>query len=54
MGLPFALAVEDESRFAAQEKEIVAQQTGANTGASPLAPPAGTSGQTQGLRPPGF
>mgnify|MGYP001761932983 FL=1 len=54
VGLPFALAVEDESRFAAQEKEIVAQQTGANTGASPLAPPAGTSGQTQGLRPPGF
>ncbi|WFD19016.1 mitochondrial import receptor subunit Tom22 [Malassezia caprae] len=54
VGLPFALAVEDESRFAAQEKEIVAQQTGGNAGASPLAPPSGTSGQTQGLRPPGF
>lgn len=54
VGLPFALAVEDESRFAAQEKEIVAQQTGGNAGAGPLAPPAGTSGQTQGLRPPGF
>lgn len=54
VGLPFALAVEDESRFAAQEKEIAAQQQGAGPAANPLAPPAGVSGQQQGLRPPGF
>lgn len=56
VGLPFALAVEDESRFAVQEKEIAAQQQGSSSGApgTPLAPPAGVSGQSQGLRPPGF
>ncbi|KAL4402580.1 mitochondrial import receptor subunit Tom22 [Malassezia pachydermatis] len=57
VGLPFALAVEDESRIAAQEKDMIAQQQGANgtaQGNNPLAPPAAVSGQSQGLRPPGF
>ncbi|SNX82479.1 related to TOM22 - mitochondrial outer membrane import receptor complex subunit [Melanopsichium pennsylvanicum] len=60
VGLPFALAVEDESRIVAQEKDMMAQQQGAQ---HMLAPPAaGASGQPQqqqasapqGLRPPGF
>lgn len=66
VGLPFALAVEDESRIVAQEKEMMAQQQGAQ---HMLAPPTGASGQQgqqgagqyqaqapapQGLRPPGF
>ena len=53
VGLPFALAVEDESRFAVQEKEIAAQQQGAGVPTNPLSPP-GVSGQPEGLRPPGF
>ncbi|KIS71187.1 uncharacterized protein UMAG_01096 [Mycosarcoma maydis] len=66
VGLPFALAVEDESRIVAQEKEMMAQQQGAQ---HMLAPPASAAvpGQQQaqqqyqpqqqspqGLRPPGF
>ncbi len=63
VGLPFALAVEDESRIVAQEKEMMAQQQGAQ---QMLAPAAGAQGATaqqhaqvpapapQGLRPPGF
>lgn len=64
VGLPFALAVEDESRIVAQEKEMMAQQQGAQ---HMMAPPAagGVAGQQQqqyqpqqqspqGLRPPGF
>lgn len=61
VGLPFALAVEDESRIVAQEKEMMAQQQGAQ---HMLTPAAGAAGQPQGqvqqqaapqgLRPPGF
>lgn len=56
VGLPFALAVEDESRIAAQEKELIAQQQPGGAAPPPgmLAPPAGATSQPQGLRPPGF
>ncbi|PWZ03093.1 mitochondrial import translocase, subunit Tom22 [Testicularia cyperi] len=60
VGLPFALAVEDESRIVAQEKEMMAQQQGAQH----MLAPSGVAGQQQpgqqqapapqGLRPPGF
>lgn len=59
VGLPFALAVEDESRITAQEKEMYGAQ-GAPQGL-PAGSPAGGEphaavqpGETQGLRPPGF
>lgn len=67
VGLPFALAVEDESRIVAQEKEMMAQQQGAQHMLAPAA--SGAPGQQQqqqqqqqlggapapqGLRPPGF
>ncbi|WFD30923.1 mitochondrial import receptor subunit Tom22 [Malassezia sp. CBS 17886] len=60
VGLPFALAVEDESRLTAQEKELMGQQnpqqmlppgTDAAQNAQPNMVPGG---QPQGLRPPGF
>ncbi|SPO22597.1 related to TOM22 - mitochondrial outer membrane import receptor complex subunit [Ustilago trichophora] len=66
VGLPFALAVEDESRIVAQEKEMMAQQQGAQHMLAPSAPGAPGQGQgqlqgqpqpqagPQGLRPPGF
>ncbi|SAM76902.1 related to TOM22-mitochondrial outer membrane import receptor complex subunit [Ustilago bromivora] len=59
VGLPFALAVEDESRIAAQEKEIMAQQQGAQHMMAPATPAQGQAqvqqaGAPQGLRPPGF
>ncbi|CBQ70498.1 related to TOM22-mitochondrial outer membrane import receptor complex subunit [Sporisorium reilianum SRZ2] len=68
VGLPFALAVEDESRIVAQEKEMMAQQQGAQhmlapaAGAAPGVPGQQAAGQQyqpqqqapQGLRPPGF
>ncbi|SOV06444.1 related to TOM22 - mitochondrial outer membrane import receptor complex subunit [Ustilago sp. UG-2017a] len=59
VGLPFALAVEDESRIAAQEKEIMAQQQGAQHMMAPATPTQGQgqvqqAGAPQGLRPPGF
>ncbi|KAJ1032602.1 hypothetical protein NDA16_000625 [Ustilago loliicola] len=67
VGLPFALAVEDESRIVAQEKEMMAQQQGAQHMLAPAAgaAAAGVPGQPQqaqpqqpaapqGLRPPGF
>lgn len=60
VGLPFALAVEDESRISVQEKELLAQQ-GGQVGAAPGLPAdaaaaqaAAAQGQPQGLRPPGF
>ena len=57
MGLPFALAVEDESRITAQDKEIMGH-TQSPGGVAPgraaaMGMPAGGNGQ-QGLRPPGF
>lgn len=62
VGLPFALAVEDESRIVAQEKEMMAQQQGAQHMLAPPAAAGGVPGQPQqqqapapqGLRPPGF
>ncbi len=48
VGLPFALAVEDESRIVAQEKEMMAQQQGAQHMLAPQAPGA----PAQGSRPP--
>ncbi|KAJ9477651.1 Mitochondrial import receptor subunit TOM22 [Pseudozyma hubeiensis] len=65
VGLPFALAVEDESRIVAQEKEMMAQQGGAQHMLAPSAAPGQQAGQQQqqyapqqqspqGLRPPGF
>lgn len=60
VGLPFALAVEDESRISAQEKELIAQQGGNPAAAGGLPAEvaaqaaAAQSGQPQGLRPPGF
>lgn len=64
VGLPFALAVEDESRIVAQEKEMMAQQGGAQHMLAPAAPGAPAqqgqgygaqpAAQPQGLRPPGF
>lgn len=56
VGLPFALAVEDESRLVAQENELMSQGQGHQQMMAPA-----TSGQQQqvapggqGLRPPGF
>lgn len=60
VGLPFALAIEDESRISAQEKEMMAQQGGPHAGAAgvpadAMAHAAAAQGsQPQGLRPPGF
>lgn len=57
VGLPFALAVEDESRIVAQEKEMMSQGQGPQHMMAPAAPgqqqqQAAPGGQ--GLRPPGF
>lgn len=67
VGLPFALAIEDESRIVAQEKEMMAQQQGAQHMLAPAGAAPGAPGQQQGqqqyqpqqqapqgLRPPGF
>lgn len=63
VGLPFALAVEDEARFAMQEREMKSQSSGASAmlggGTAPAtvpgAPPTPHGQQPQeGLRPPGF
>ncbi|WFC99169.1 mitochondrial import receptor subunit Tom22 [Malassezia yamatoensis] len=60
VGLPFALAVEDESRISAQEKEMIAQQGGNPGAAGGFSPEAAAQAaaaqqaQPQGLRPPGF
>ncbi|PWN46727.1 mitochondrial import translocase, subunit Tom22 [Violaceomyces palustris] len=60
VGLPFALAVEDESRIVAQEKEMLSQQQGQQMmlppGATSVTPGQQQPGQAsaQGLRPPGF
>lgn len=60
VGLPFALAVEDEARFSMQERELNAQQSGAamlgGSGAQQGGAPQVPAGQQpqEGLRPPGF
>ncbi|PWN96246.1 hypothetical protein FA09DRAFT_300444, partial [Tilletiopsis washingtonensis] len=58
VGLPYALALEDESRIVAQEKEMYQQQQGAQMlgGGAPQQPgqaPA-APGAAGGIRPPGF
>ncbi|PKI84540.1 mitochondrial import receptor subunit Tom22 [Malassezia vespertilionis] len=60
VGLPFALAVEDEGRVFAQEKELMGQQSGqpaiteqqGDALAQGAVSPGGTVNQS--LRPPGF
>ncbi|KAH7090080.1 mitochondrial import translocase, subunit Tom22 [Auriculariales sp. MPI-PUGE-AT-0066] len=59
VGLPLALALEDEAKIIAQEREMQGQQEGVQQmlGASPYGQPApGQPGQkpAQGLVPPGF
>lgn len=58
VGLPFALAVEDEARFAMQEREMNSQAGGASAmlGNAPGGTPPTPAGQQpqEGLRPPGF
>jgi len=52
VGLPLALSLEDEAKIVAQEKEILAQQQGAQHMTSMYAPP--NPNQPQGVVPPGF
>ncbi|KAF8521062.1 mitochondrial outer membrane translocase complex, subunit Tom22 [Gautieria morchelliformis] len=61
VGLPLVLVLEDESRIVQQEKEMLAQQQGAQAMmAAPFQPPGGSSSvdpsrpKQQGLVPPGF
>ncbi|KAI0061482.1 mitochondrial import translocase, subunit Tom22 [Artomyces pyxidatus] len=60
IGLPLALSLEDEAKVMAQEKEMLAQQQGAQqmlSGGSSLYPqPPGSAqqGGAQGIVPPGF
>ncbi|EPS94726.1 mitochondrial import translocase subunit Tom22 [Fomitopsis schrenkii] len=53
VGLPLALSLEDEAKIVAQEKEMLAQQQGAQHMASMYAPPDGQN-QPKGVVPPGF
>jgi len=59
VGLPLALSLEDEAKIVAQEKEMLAQQQGAQQMLSPSmypAPPGSSPNQVQqkGIVPPGF
>jgi len=58
VGLPLALSLEDEAKIVAQEKEMLAQQQGAQQMLSPSTyptTPGSNPNQTQkGLVPPGF
>ncbi|CAE6409418.1 unnamed protein product [Rhizoctonia solani] len=58
VGLPLALALEDEAKIVQQEKEMLAQQQGAQGMLSPYGQPGqpGQPGQSSssGLVPPGF
>jgi len=59
VGLPLALSLEDEAKIVAQEKEMLAQQQGAQGMMQPSmypAPPGSNPNQPQqkGLVPPGF
>ncbi|KAH9841825.1 mitochondrial outer membrane translocase complex, subunit Tom22 [Rhodofomes roseus] len=53
VGLPLALSLEDEAKIVAQEKEMLAQQQGAQHMASMYAQP-GQQDQPKGVVPPGF
>ncbi|KAH9936646.1 mitochondrial outer membrane translocase complex, subunit Tom22 [Fomitopsis serialis] len=54
VGLPLALSLEDEAKIVAQEKEMLAQQQGAQHMASMYAPPIAGENQQKGVVPPGF
>jgi len=56
VGLPLALSLEDEAKIVAQEKEMLAQQQGAQQmlGGSSLYPQPGSEQQPKGIVPPGF
>ncbi|PCH40005.1 mitochondrial import translocase subunit Tom22 [Wolfiporia cocos MD-104 SS10] len=54
IGLPLALSLEDEAKIVAQEKEMLAQQQGAQHMASMYAPPNPNDSQQKGVVPPGF
>ena len=56
VGLPLALALEDEAKIVQQEKEMLAQQQGAQGMISPYGQQPGQPGQSSssGLVPPGF
>ncbi|EED82394.1 predicted protein [Postia placenta Mad-698-R] len=54
VGLPLALSLEDEAKIVAQEKEMLAQQQGAQHMASMYAPPSPNQSQQKGIVPPGF
>ncbi|KAF9527561.1 mitochondrial outer membrane translocase complex, subunit Tom22 [Crepidotus variabilis] len=55
VGLPLALALEDEAKIVQQEKEMLEQQQGAQQMMAPsLYAPGGEPGQSKALVPPGF
>ncbi|KAF8588951.1 mitochondrial import translocase, subunit Tom22 [Ramaria rubella] len=60
VGLPLVLVLEDESRFVQQEKEMLAQQQGAQAMMSTPFQPGGSNAldpnrtKQQGIVPPGF
>jgi len=55
VGLPLALALEDEAKIVQQERELLAQQQGQQmlTSSGPFGVPPAPGGQ-QGIVPPGF
>ncbi|KAH9948834.1 mitochondrial outer membrane translocase complex, subunit Tom22 [Amylocystis lapponica] len=56
IGLPLALSLEDEAKIVAQEKEMIAQQQGAQQMLAPsmYPPPNANQSQPNGIVPPGF
>ncbi|PPR05401.1 hypothetical protein CVT24_008015 [Panaeolus cyanescens] len=54
VGLPLALVVEDEAKYAQQEREMLEQQQGAQQMMSPYSQPAELQGQPKALVPPGM
>ncbi|KAH6911354.1 hypothetical protein BKA70DRAFT_1219531 [Coprinopsis sp. MPI-PUGE-AT-0042] len=57
VALPLALALEDEAKIVAQEKEMMEQQQGAQllaNGASPYGLPPAEGQQPKAIVPPGF
>ncbi|KZT09352.1 uncharacterized protein LAESUDRAFT_696104 [Laetiporus sulphureus 93-53] len=54
IGLPLALSLEDEAKIVQQEKEMLAQQQGAQHMASMYAPSNPNQQQQKGVVPPGF
>jgi len=54
VGLPLALSLEDEAKIVAQEKEMLAQQLGAEQMLAPNTSGTPNQSQQKGLVPPGF